>query len=215
MKTIKIPYIKELNNNKLQKCSQIIEQLGTNAKIEAINWQKEYPYAPITAFDIARSDNALFINYRVTDKNVRAIYTKDQSDVYKDSCVEFFCMVENANEYTNFEFNCIGTCLASHRKGREEGIVPLSKEELQTIERYSSLPCQSFELIKGEVQWHLCVKIPFQLMGIDKNHLPKKIKANFYKCGDETEVMHFVSWSPISTETPDFHRPEFFGELFF
>ncbi len=39
--------------------------------------------------------------------------------------------------------------------------------------------------------------------------------ANFYKCGDETAVPHYGAWSPIDTPQPDFHRPEFFGEVVF
>ena len=39
------------------------------------------------------------------------------------------------------------------------------------------------------------------------------IKANFYKCGDETEHLHYGMWSRCETEKPDFHRPEFFGTL--
>jgi hypothetical protein len=41
----------------------------------------------------------------------------------------------------------------------------------------------------------------------------KKIKANFYKCGDKTEEPHYLSWSPIDTPEPDFHVPSFFGLL--
>ncbi|MBO7233161.1 MAG: hypothetical protein J6V16_08435, partial [Bacteroidales bacterium] len=25
---------------------------------------------------------------------------------------------------------------------------------------------------------------------------------------------HYLSWQPINTEKPDFHRPEFFGTLY-
>ncbi|MCK7480493.1 MAG: carbohydrate-binding family 9-like protein [Candidatus Moduliflexus flocculans] len=39
--------------------------------------------------------------------------------------------------------------------------------------------------------------------------------ANFYKCGDETEFPHYGAWSPVETPAPDFHRPEFFGEIVF
>ena len=38
-------------------------------------------------------------------------------------------------------------------------------------------------------------------------------KGNFYKCGDETDYPHFGMWNPVGTEKPDFHRPEYFGEL--
>ena len=53
------------------------------------------------------------------------------------------------------------------------------------------------------------------LIGIDSDNLPKSIKANFFKCADGTPHIHFLSWNPIGTPSPDFHRPAFFGELFF
>jgi hypothetical protein len=42
-----------------------------------------------------------------------------------------------------------------------------------------------------------------------------EIKANFYKCGDELQTPHFLSWNPIEIDQPDFHRPDFFGTLEF
>ena len=39
--------------------------------------------------------------------------------------------------------------------------------------------------------------------------------ANFYKCGDETQKPHYLSWNPVKTSKPDFHRPEYFGKLIF
>jgi hypothetical protein len=50
---------------------------------------------------------------------------------------------------------------------------------------------------------------------IDGQHLPEKIMGNFYKCADDTAFKHYLSWNPILTPNPDFHRPEFFGELRF
>ena len=41
------------------------------------------------------------------------------------------------------------------------------------------------------------------------------LKANFYKCGDKLSVPHYLSWNPVTTEKPDFHRPEYFGLLEF
>jgi hypothetical protein len=37
--------------------------------------------------------------------------------------------------------------------------------------------------------------------------------ANFYKCGDETPEPHFLSWNPIDLPKPNFHVPQFFGQL--
>jgi hypothetical protein len=41
------------------------------------------------------------------------------------------------------------------------------------------------------------------------------MRANFYKCGDKTKRAHFLSWNPIDIAKPDFHRPDFFGEITF
>lgn len=38
---------------------------------------------------------------------------------------------------------------------------------------------------------------------------------NLFKCGDELSHPHFLSWQPIRTEKPDFHRPEFFAQVRF
>jgi hypothetical protein len=69
--------------------------------------------------------------------------------------------------------------------------------------------------MEGMFEWELTVKIPLRIMGIDPNNLPEKIKGNFYKCADGTDSPHYVTWNPVQTPTPDFHRPEFFGELYF
>ncbi|MCK7536290.1 MAG: carbohydrate-binding family 9-like protein [Marinilabiliales bacterium] len=39
----------------------------------------------------------------------------------------------------------------------------------------------------------------------------KSFRANFYKCGDKLSNPHFVTWNPVGTEKPDYHRPEYFG----
>jgi len=39
-------------------------------------------------------------------------------------------------------------------------------------------------------------------------------RANFYRCGGKTDTQ-YACWNPIGCEKPDFHRPEFFGDLTF
>jgi hypothetical protein len=41
----------------------------------------------------------------------------------------------------------------------------------------------------------------------------KRMKGNFQKCGDKTKFPHYGSWNRIDTPEPDFHRPEYFGDL--
>jgi len=215
MKHIHIPYIEGLNNVDIESSGDLLEEAGQNDTIEILNWPNEYPYKPITFFIIGRSNSSIFIKFSVRGTMLRAIYSNDQDPVYQDSCVEFFCMPVGADKYTNFEFNCIGTCSASSRKSRNDDVVPFSKEEMQTIKRYPSIGRRAFNEMEGMFEWELTVEIPFKFMGIDSENLPQKILGNFYKCADGTDSPHFISWSPIQTDKPDFHRPEFFGELSF
>ena len=57
--------------------------------------------------------------------------------------------------------------------------------------------------------------VNFSEKKLDNGIIVKEIKANFYKCGDELQTPHFLSWNPIQIEQPDFHRPDFFGTLEF
>jgi len=215
MRNLKIRYIEALNDIDIELAGEILDDFGVLDTIEILNWVKEFPYRPITQFNIARSTDSIFIKFSVRGSMLRAIYSNDQDPVNEDSCVEFFCMPVGSNKYTNFEFNCIGTCAASTRKSRNEEVVPFTVEELNTIKRSPSIGRRAFNEMEGMFEWELTVKIPFNLMGLDPANLPEKILGNFFKCADGTDSMHFVTWSPVKTEKPDFHCPEFFGELYF
>ncbi len=213
MSRLNIPYLSDLNNSTIENAAALLMQNGTSASIETLNWPDQFNYKPETQFFIARSEDAVYLHYTVKGLSLKAVYSEDQSNVHEDSCVEFFCMPEGADSYTNFEFNAIGVCSASWRKGRSEGIVPFPEGDMQRIERYATAGTEPFEEKTGEHSWELTVKIPLDMMGVNPENLPEKIRGNFYKCADKTEAVHFVSWAPIATENPDFHRPEFFGEL--
>jgi len=215
MKSLIIRYIEDLNDIDIESARDILDDFGVLDTIEILNWVKEYPYRPITQFNIARSKDSIFIKFSVRGSMLRAIYSNDMDPVHEDSCVEFFCMPLGADKYTNFEFNCIGTCSATTRKNRTDEVVPFTKEELNSIKRYPSIGRRAFNEMEGMFEWELTVKIPFDLMGIDPLNIPEKIIGNFYKCADGTDSPHFVTWSPVKTDVPDFHRPEFFGELYF
>lgn len=105
--------------------------------------------------------------------------------------------------------------MATKRLSRTEDIILFESKDMDLIKRSSSLGTKPFEEKKGNFEWKLTVEIPFSLIGIQIDELPTAIKANFYKCGDETSVPHYLSWSNIMTKEPDFHQPEFFGELIF
>ena len=53
------------------------------------------------------------------------------------------------------------------------------------------------------------------LIGIEYNNSPIETMGNFYKCASGSSQPHYLSWNPINTEKPDFHRPDFFGKIIF
>lgn len=213
MKRLKVPYLAALDSLDLSSIGFLLENKAQREYIEVINWE-EFPYKPIVVFDIARSDESLYIRYFVKGNSLKAVYSEDNSPVHLDSCVEFFMKKAGGEEYINFEFNCIGACDAARRLSRNSS-TPLTEEEYASIRRHSSIEPKPFEEKKGVYTWELAVAIPFKVMGLDPNNLPEKILGNFYKCADNTEAPHYVSWSPIDRPAPDFHRPEFFGEIYF
>jgi hypothetical protein len=214
MKTIDVPYVSRLDDISIEAAGDLLDEEGNGGNIESVNWPDRFPYKPITFFRVVRSNRYLFIKYSVKGNVLRAVCTKDQEPVWQDSCVEFFAKRTDQNGYMNFEFNCIGTCLAAVHVTRNEA-AKRPPEEMDRILRAPSMGRKACQEMEGMFSWDLTVGIPFDLLGLDPEHLPEKILGNFYKCADGTSMMHYVSWNPVLTPDPDFHRPEFFGELRF
>lgn len=212
MKRLIVPTLNVLDVLDITSVEPILETNAHREYISHANW-RQYPYKPVVAFDIARSKQNLYIRYIVQGNSLKASHEIDNSQVHKDSCVEFFMKKVDEPHYMNFEFNCIGTCDAARRTSRDIK-TSLSQEEYKSILRLPSLKRKAFEEQKGIYAWSLIVIIPFELMGLDPSNLPEKILGNFYKCADETEHPHFLSWSPIDLPEPNFHCPEFFGEIY-
>lgn len=211
MKSLKVNYSPVLNNALIKDAAVYFERNNVFEYVDMLNWPTQFPYKPSCQFKIARSSTSIFLHFKVIESNIKALNINDQDPVWEDSCVEFFCKTPEQNSYFNFEFNCIGTCLATQRESKELNINPLSDVKMKSINRYASLGNSPFEEKKGNFEWKLTVEIPFKIIDIQPDQLPAVLMTNFYKCADETSIPHFLSWSNISTEQPDFHQPKFFG----
>ena len=204
----------ELDRMPLSQVSQYLDSNLEHEVIDCVNWSEKFPYKPFCSFVVAVSPTRLYVHYSVISKDLRALNTDDLSPVAEDSCVEFFMQVPGQEEYWNFEFNCIGVLNASHRVERTNP-TRLTADELESIKRYASCGNDAIEEQNGTFCWDLTVSIPLQLVGLDYAHLPDYIMGNLYKCGSKTAHPHYVSWNPIESDTPDFHRPDCFGKLWF
>lgn len=208
-----IPYLPEFDNLHLEEISNQMEKCCSKAYIAYNNWADSFPYKPLSVFSIAYSDNYIYVDFFVRGNYLRAENYTNNSPVSEDSCVEFFMKLPNSTEYWNFEFNCIGTINASHRERRDSAI-RLTDEQLAMVKRYASCGTRPFHEMEGLFAWNLTVAIPFKLIGVNtKDDMPEYIEGNFYKCGSKTSSAHYLSWSPIELEKPNFHCPEFFGTL--
>ena len=150
----------------------------------------------------------LRVHLRATEANIRAEYTAPLSPVCRDSCLEFFFMPEGADRYFNFEVNPNGCLWIGFGHGREDSTV-----------LYRNGMKQLFDIRTGRTPdgWEAFYRIPLSFLRL---FLPDfvfagTLRANVYKCGDLTEHEHYLSWNPVVSETPDFHRPQDFGLMSF
>ena len=184
-------------------------------KIECDTW-KCAEINPAVTFRIAHTGSHILLQFHVSDNNLRAEVAEDNGRVWEDSCCEFFVSPDCDDNYYNFECNCIGTLLLHGGwKGTDRGNAP--EEVYGTIGRWSSLGDEAFGYRMGPVEWDLVEVIPATALFNHeiKDFSGRKMKANFYKCGDKTAMPHFLSWAPIDLPSPAFHCPEFFSEIVF
>lgn len=208
MRQIHVPLITDFEELDLDTA---LELHGTRFQVDQVNWPADFPYAPFCAGRIARTEDSLLVDFRVSGLDLRALNTEDNGRQWEDSCVEVFLENPDGSEYYNFEINPLGKVLAARGAGRENRSKRPAEEMGQIIRTAQFEGPQEFG--GGIWNWRVTVVIPFELVGIDPEKLPGKVRGNFYKCGDKTAHPHFVSWNPVGTPSPDFHRPEFFGEL--
>lgn len=213
IKELEIPYIPQIDSSMgSDEIINILDSEAPRGTIESVNWADQYPYHPLTTFNIAHNGKTLYIDFFVRCNFLRAESYKNQSPVSEDSCVEFFVEPTGELPYWNFEFNCIGTVNASHRFERKSP-VRLTDEDIARIERYPSCGTRPFKELEGLFTWNLLVGIPLDLMGIKYEGKPVEMRGNFYKCASAASQPHFLSWNPVKTESPDFHQPDFFAPI--
>jgi hypothetical protein len=185
--------------------------------------QESSLHRPQTQCKLLYDRERIYGIFHVNDRYVRCVHIGFQSEVYKDSCVEFFVQPKASSAYFNFEFNCGGALLASYITdptriaGSVRKFIQLTPEDNQEITRYSSLPGTVEPEIARPITWFLGFSIPFTVLGRYATIPPEAgsqvWRANFYKCGNETSHPHWGSWSPV--RELNFHLPADFGEIRF
>jgi hypothetical protein len=143
------------------------------------------------------------------EENPRAVFENRDDPIYRDSCLEFFVApIEDREEYINVEMNANGVFLCEFGRGKYDRVLVSTLTEGAPI----------VEAFKGEDMngafWGVTVKLTkafLQELYKTENIDFTTVKANFYKCGDDCEIQHYVAFSPVTTLPPGFHNPECFA----
>lgn len=208
-----LPYAPQLDDLQIAEVANSLEDVGTRFSVESLNWPDKYPYRPLTVVSAAHSGKYIYLDFLVRCNYLRAVNYTPNSPVSEDSCVEFFvCPDPDNNNYWNFEFNCIGTLLGEyHPQGKTSRF--LTEEELSQIKVFASVGNRPFQEVEGSFIWSIVAAIPLSLLGLEYKGQPLNLRANFNKCASATSQPHYLSWAPIASEEPDFHRPDCFATL--
>lgn len=185
-------------------------------RIDKANWDETSVPRPKALFKIGHNGTHLFLQYFVEENEILAKTAEDNGAVWTDSCVEFFIRFTNSDYYYNLELSCIGKALFGYRKERKN-VVYADSEIMSSIKRYSSLGDKNFDKKQGDFKWNLLVIIPASAywQSAITSFDGVEAKANFYKCGDNLTIPHYLSWNPICCEKPNFHIPAYFGNIAF
>ena len=151
----------------------------------------------------------LWVRLAAKEAPIRATLTGKLDQVCDDSCLEFFFAPRTDDaRYFNFEWNPLGSLylgFGAERPTRVRQIVKKPEELFQP---------QPFSTDGG---WGITFRIPasFIVLYFPGFTFSGEAAANFYKCGDKTETLHYLAWSPLTSETPDYHRRQDFGTVRF
>ncbi len=174
--------------------------------IDKVLWTEDYGIR--AEGRLCHDEDQLYVHLRAVEKEIRAVNTEPLSPVYEDSCLEFFFMPEGSPNYFNFEINPNG-CLGA-------GYGP-EKTDRISIVRSDAADYFDIQTDRTDDGWEVYYRIPLKYIRLFDPDFSFRgsMSGNMYKCGNKTVNKHYLSWTKIDLDTPNFHCPEFFGKLIF
>ena len=194
MKTYTVDYVKEPISKDVWK------------KIESVSlhspWKK-YFNGYKTKAKLFHTDEAIYVFMKTTETEILSKRIRRNSLVCLESCMEFFFSPSEMDKrYFNFEISTKGTMFSG-----------LCKSQKDLIKLYDDINIFDIKTVILNEGWELYFKVPFSFIKKYFNQVSPVIRGNFYKCAEKTKHPHFDIWNDIKSNTPDFHSPQFFGEL--
>jgi len=178
-------------------------------------------FRPAVKFRVVYDNENLYVIFLVEDRFVRCITKDINGPVWEDACVEFFFSpdINFPERYFNLEINCGGTPLMHFNTIPGKDIRMLEVDDIRTIKIAHSLPQVIDPEIAQRVTWTVEYRLPLALPEKYSNvtHPRSGIswKANFYKIAENSSNPHYLTWSVVENDKPNFHLPQFFGRLVF
>ena len=154
-------------------------------------------------------DTALYVFQRAWESDIRAECSAPLSPVHEDCCMEFFfCPAAGNDRYFNFEWNPNAQLYLGFGPNRYDSVRLLVQDEQA---QFAPRPARTAD------GWELTFRVPVSFV---RRFVPDfaltpgtALRANCFKCGELTPQPHYYSWNPVTSETPDFHRPCDFGQM--
>ena len=191
-------------------------------KVANLNWENvpsvdasEQPWFEVPQIkmfsQLMWDEDYLYVHQVATESKIRATFTTHLSHVCEDSCMEFFISPKPDDErYFNFEVNPYCALMLGFGIGRNDRIKLLVKDPTNYFNIYAH---------RSRGKWEVSYQIPASFFAVFfpgfKFEKGLNLRANFYKCGDKTEIPHYLTWNKVTSSKPDFHRPSDFGLLSF
>lgn len=154
-------------------------------------------------------ETAIYVNLSAVEEQIRAEYTSVLDFPCEDSCLEFFfCPMPEDRRYFNIEFNP-NCCL----------YLGLATDRYDLVRLLPQTPVLTPKSARTPDGWSITYQIPVSFI---RHFFPEfqavsggSIRANCFKCGDLTPNPHYLSWNPVDSPTPEFHRSQDFGLMYF
>ena len=159
-------------------------------------------------------DENLYVGFYCHDKNISGEVVKRHGPVSLDDSAEAFISPnpEKIRNYYGFEINVLGTMLNFLRADWYKG--PFNWEPTGVRYRTSFHGQPVKQDSPDDDHWILELAIPFRNFEKDAANTPPKDgdtwRLNLNRAGGKTNAQ-YSTWSPVSTEKPNFHVPESFG----
>ena len=173
------------------------------------NWSPEYASAPPASVRLSYEEGAgLHVRLIAEESGLLATVNTPDGRVCEDSCLEAFIDLspDSGKGYLNIECNplaAVHQAIGTGRYGRR-------------FIRDMGLPATRAVATVTDGHWELSYTVSEELISALYGKPLRRgdvIRGNFYICADGKPAPYYATAFPISTPSPDYHRPEFFAEM--